>query len=260
MRTQGALHLRRQGAVLEVRFTRPDRLNAVTADGLDDLADLLDEVAEDASVRVVVLSGEGRAFCSGADLDYEAVPSEGPGTEAILAANRVVRALRSMPQPTVAAVNGPAAGVGCSLALGCDLVLAAESAYFTLAFTNIGLMPDGGATALVPASLGRSRALQMALVPDKVTAETAREWGIVHRVVPADRLGEAVAELTERLVAGAPRAYAATKRAINAATLGGLEASMQLEVDGQADLLKRHDFREAVTAFAEKRRPVFTGT
>ena len=261
MRTTGALSVARDGAVLRVAFTRPDRLNAVTADGLDDLADLLEETADDGEVRVVVLSGEGRAFCSGADLGVDDVfgPDDGPGTETILAANRVVRALRGMPQPTVAAVNGPAAGVGCSLALGCDLVVAAESAYFYLVFTNIGLMPDGGATGLVPASLGRSRALQLALVPEKLPAGRAHEWGLVHRVVPDDGLAPAVAELTERLLAGPPRAYAATKRAINGFTLAGLEAAMAAEVEGQSDLLKRADFREAVAAFGEKRRPTFTG-
>lgn len=259
MRTDGALEIRRRGAVLEVRLTRPDRLNAVTADGLDDLADLLEEAAEDPDVRVVVLSGEGRAFCSGADLGEEDLDDAGPGTATVLAANRVVRALREMPQPTIAAVHGPAAGVGVSLALGCDLLVASDTAYFFLVFTNVGLMPDGGATALVPASLGRSRAMQLALVPERVPAETARDWGIVHRVVPAGDLDRAVSELVDRLLAGAPRAYAATKRAINDATLSGLEAAMQAEVSGQADLLERQDFREAVAAFAEKRKPVFTG-
>lgn len=219
----------------------------------------MEEVAEDDQVRVVVLTGEGRAFCSGADLSSEDLEVEGPGTETIIAANRAVRALCNLPQPTLAAVNGAVVGVGCSLALACDLVVAAEEAYFLLSFSSIGLMPDGGATALVPASLGRSRALQMALVPDRVTATTARDWGLVYRVAPLDGRSRAVSEITARLIAGAPRAYTATKRAINAATLGGLEQAMQVEAHGQADLLKRRDFREAVIAFGEKRQPVFTG-
>jgi enoyl-CoA hydratase len=261
MRTTDALSVTHDGAVLQVEFTRPERLNAVTADGLDDLADLLEEVAEDAAVRVVVLSGEGRAFSAGADLQGDASESSGdrPGTATLLAANRVVRVLREMPQPTISAVTGPAAGVGCSLALACDLVVAADSAYFFLAFTNVGLMPDGGATVLVPASLGRSRALQLALVPERLPAARAHEWGLVHRVVPDDGMAAAVAELTRRLVAGAPRAYAATKRAINDVTLAGLERALAAEVAGQSELLRTADFREAVAAFGEKRSPSFTG-
>ena len=261
MRTHDALSVARDGAVLQLSFIRPERLNAVTADGLDDLADLLQEAAEDTEVRVVVLSGEGRAFSSGADLqgDVSEGQDDRPGVATLLAANRVVRALRGMPQPTISAVNGPAAGVGCSLALACDLVVAAESAYFLLAFTSVGLMPDGGATALVPASLGRSRALQLALVPERLPAARAHEWGLVHRVVPDVDLAEAVAELTDRLVAGAPRAYAATKRAINDVTLAGLEDALAAEVAGQSELLGSADFREAVAAFGEKRSPTFTG-
>ena len=248
--------------MLRVAFTRPERLNAVTADGLDDLADLLEEAGEDPDVRVVVLSGEGRAFSSGADLrgDVSEEPSAArPGVATLLAANRVVRVLREMPQPTIAAVNGPAAGVGCSLALACDLVVAAESAYFLLAFTNVGLMPDGGATALVPASLGRSRALQLALVPERLPAARAHEWGLVQRVVPDGDLAEAVADLTDRLVAGAPLALAATKRAINGVTLAGLDEALTAELVGQSELLGSADFREAVAAFADKRLPSFTG-
>jgi enoyl-CoA hydratase len=261
MRTTGALSVAHDGAVLRLVFTRPERLNAVTADVLDDLADLLEEAGQDTDVRVVVLSGEGRAFSSGADLraDGGEDSDDSPGVATLLAANRVIRALRGMPQPTISAVAGPAAGVGCSLALACDLVVAAESAYFLLAFTDVGLMPDGGATALVPASLGRSRALQLALVPERLSSARAHEWGLVHQVVPDGRLAEAVAQLTDRLVAGAPRAYAATKRAINDATLAGLEDAFAAEVAGQSELLGSADFREAVVAFVEKRAPTFTG-
>jgi enoyl-CoA hydratase len=261
MRTTGALSVAHDEAVLRVAFTRPERLNAVTADGLHDLADLLEEAAEDAAVRVVVLSGDGGAFSSGADLQGAVTDGsdDRPGVATLLAANRVVRALRGMPQPTISAVTGAAAGVGCSLALACDLVVATESAYFLLAFTNVGLMPDGGATALVPASLGRSRALQLALAPERLSAARAHDWGLVHRVVPEGSLAEAVDELTDRLVAGAPRAYAATKRAINDVTLAGLEDAMRAEVAGQSELLGSADFREAVAAFGEKRAPTFTG-
>lgn len=255
--------LSRAGGVLTITLNRPDRLNAVTADGLDDLADLLEETAQDADIRVVVLTGAGRGFCSGADLGTgelaEELPEDATGTETILAANRCARALRAMPQPTVAAVNGPAVGVGCSLALACDLAVAAESAYFLLSFTSIGLMPDGGATVLVPAAVGRSRAMEMALVPERLPAARAREWGLIYRVVPDAELAEAVAEVSARLAAGARHALAATKRAVNDVTLPGLEDGLAAELAGQARLLRAADFREAVVAFGERRPPRFTG-
>ena len=164
-----------------------------------------------------------------------------------------------MPQPTIAAVNGPAAGVGCSLALACDLVMAAESAYFLLAFTNVGLMPDGGATALVPASLGRSRALQLALVPERLPAARAHEWGLVHRVVPDERPGGSGLRAHRPSGGRSAARYAATKRAINDVTLVGLENALAAELAGQSELLGTADFREAVAAFGEKRPPSFTG-
>jgi len=267
MRTteQQEVTVTRAGAVLTVTLNRPQRLNAVTTDGLDDLADLLEEVAQDDTVRVVVVTGAGRAFSSGADLGSgnvaaDAGPGEPPGVDTLVAANRCVRALRAMPQPTVAAVNGPAVGVGCSLALGCDLTVVVESAYFLLSFTNIGLMPDGGATVLVPAAVGRSRAMEMALVPERLPAETALAWGMVYRVVPDADLASTVDGLTTRLASGAARALAATKHAVNDATLGGLEDGLATELTGQTRLVATADFREAVVAFGEKRPPQFTGS
>jgi enoyl-CoA hydratase len=250
----------RENAVLKISLNRPDRLNSVTTAVLNDLADLIEEAGGDSEIRVVVLTGEGRAFSSGADLKQGTDTNAPPGTDTILSANRVIRALRTVPQPTVAAVNGPAVGVGCSLALGCDLVVAAENAYFLLSFTNIGLMPDGGATALVPASIGRSRALAMALAAERISAPEALSWGLIYKVVEADALQTAVTALAERLASGAPLAYAATKRAINDATLSQLEPAFGREIDGQGRLLGSSDFFEAVVAFGEKRPPKFTGS
>ncbi len=265
MRTEAAQEVTvvKTGATLTITLNRPDRLNAVTTDGLDDLADLLEEAGSDDSVRVVVLTGAGRAFSSGADLGagtlQEQLAPDVPGTETILAANRVVRALRAMPQPVIASVNGPAVGVGCSLALACDLVVAAESSYFLLSFVSIALMPDGGATALVPANVGRARAMEMALVPERLLAETALAWGLIYRMVPDEDLPGTVLALAERLAGGAPRALAATKRAVNDVTLANLEPALDAELAGQSDLLRRPDFREAVIAFAERRPPRFSG-
>jgi enoyl-CoA hydratase len=257
----GDISVEKAAAILTITLNRPHVLNAVTESVLADLADLVEEAGADDEVRVVVLGGAGRAFSSGADLGggVGGAATEPPGVETLIAANRLARALRDLPKPVVAAVNGPAVGVGCSIALACDLVVASRDAYFLLAFVNIGLMPDGGATALVPANVGRARALRMALLGERITASTAEEWGLVQRVVAPDELAAAVGELTAKLAAGPPRAYAATKRAVNEATLAALDPALQRELDGQAALLRTADFVEAVTAFGQKRRPTFTG-
>jgi enoyl-CoA hydratase len=253
--------VRRDGAVLTISLNRPHVLNAVTATVLADLGDLVEEAGADPDVRVVVLTGTGRAFSSGADLGGGpgAASDEPPGRETLYAANRLARALRALPKPVVAAVNGPAAGVGCSIALACDLVVASETAYFLLAFVNIGLMPDGGATALVPANVGRARAMEMALLGERIPAATAVDWGLIHTVVPAAELTAAVEALTTKLATGAPRALAASKQAVNEATLGQLDPALERELEGQGLLLSSPDFVEAVAAFGEKRTPRFTG-
>ncbi|GIE29451.1 enoyl-CoA hydratase [Actinoplanes italicus] len=247
----------RDGAVLRITLNRPHVLNAVTEGILNDLADLITETGDDPDVRVLVLSGAGRAFSAGADLTVTSGISSPAGT--IHAANRVIRALLGIPQPVVAAVHGPAAGVGCSIALAADLVLASANAFFQLAFVNVGLMPDGGATLLVPAAIGRARALRLALLGERLPATTAAEWGLIHRVVDAGDLGPALDELVARLSVAAPLALTGTKRAVNAATLGALEDSLARELTGQSALLESADFATAVAAFRDKRTPEFVG-
>ena len=258
-----AVTLEVESGAATITLNRPDSLNSWNEELGRDLAAALERAGRSPEVRAVMITGAGRAFSSGADLAEQRAGAEGEVPDLSLRLrelyNPIILSVRELPKPVLAAVNGPAAGIGCSLALACDLVVAADSAYFLLAFTNVGLMPDGGATVLVPASLGRSRALQLALVPERLPAARAHEWGLVHRVVPDDGMAEAVAELTRRLVAGAPRAYAATKRAINDVTLAGLERALTAEVAGQTELLGSADFRQAVAAFADKRPPSFTG-
>ncbi|MBB2946981.1 enoyl-CoA hydratase [Actinoplanes lutulentus] len=246
----------RDGPVLRLTFNRPHVLNAVTPAVLDDLTELLTETAEDPSVRVIVLAGAGRAFSSGADLT---AVSDLPPEATLQAANRLIRCLGTLPQPVVAAVQGPAAGVGASIALACDLVLASTTAFFQLAFVNIGLMPDGGATLLVPANIGRARALRLALLGERLPAALAADWGLIHQVVEPPELAGAVDELATRLSRAAPLALAAAKRAVNAATLGGLEDSLERELIGQSALLGSEDFQSAVTAFRDKQTPYFAG-
>lgn len=237
--------------VLRLELRRPEKLNAVTTGLLEDLATEL--AAAGGDIRAVALTGAGRGFCAGADLT-------GPdGGVSLQAANAAVRAVRDAPVPVVALVQGPAAGVGCSLALACDLVLMARSGYLFLAFTRIGLMPDGGATALVAASIGRARALRMALLAERIPAETALEWGLVAGIYEDGDLREQGLALVRDLAEGATAAFALTKQAVNAATIGHLDAALEREAAGQARLGASSDFAEGVTAFREGREPRFTG-
>ena len=170
-----------------------------------------------------------------------------------------IAAVRRLEKPVVTAVNGPAVGIGCSLALAGDLVLAAESAFFQLAFVNIGLMPDGGSTAFVPAAVGKARAFEMALLGERIGARRALEWGLVNFVHPDDRLMEEAAALAERLGAGPTRAYAAAKRALNRTIYRDLDGQLELEAELQHELARGRDFVAGLTAFAEKRQPTFEG-
>jgi enoyl-CoA hydratase len=247
----------RDGPVLRITLNRPHVLNAVTEGVLNDLADLVTETGEDPDVRVVVLAGAGRAFSAGADLTVTSKISSPAAT--IHAANRVTRALLGIPQPVVAAVHGPAAGVGCSIALAADLVLASTNAFFQLAFVNVGLMPDGGATLLVPANIGRARAMRLALLGERLPAATAADWGLIHRVVEPGELAPALDELVTRLSVAAPLALTGTKMAVNAATLSAVEDALARELTGQSALLESADFAAAVAAFREKRTPQFAG-
>ena len=171
------------------------------------------------------------------------------------AANRAVQAIVALPQPVVAVVQGPAAGVGVSLALACDVVLASEKAFFMLAFTKIGLMPDGGASALIAAAIGRIRAMRMALLAERVPAAEAQQWGLVTAVYSADDFDAEVDKVIATLVSGPAVALRKTKHAINASTLTELEAALGRESQGQLALLQTDDFREGTRAFQEHRRP-----
>jgi enoyl-CoA hydratase len=243
--------------VLRITLDRPSRMNAVTTETLDAVADALEKFSGDAEVRVAVLTGAGRAFCTGADLATSTDVSGPPSTATIDAANHVVAAVRAFPCPVIGAVNGPAAGVGVSLALACDLVVATESSYFLLAFTKVGLMPDGGATALVAASIGRARAMRMALLAERLPARDALDAGLISDVYSDDEFAASVDALTRRLADGPPQALHFTKDAVNDATLTELDSACARERMGQEVLLAAPDFAEGVAAFQEKRPAVF---
>ncbi|OBH27364.1 enoyl-CoA hydratase [Mycobacterium sp. E1715] len=245
--------------VLSVTIDRPDSLNSLTVPVITGIADAMERAATDPEVRVVRLGGAGRGFCSGAGISADDVSETGvQPDEIVLEINRLIRAIAAVPHPVVAAVQGPAAGVGVSLALACDVVLASESAFFMLAFTKIGLMPDGGASALIAAAVGRIRAMHMALLPERLPAAEALSWGLVSAVYSADEFEAEVDKVIARLLAGPAVAFGKTKLAINAATLAQLDPALQREYEGQAVLLRSHDFVEGATAFQQRRTPDFT--
>ncbi len=252
-----------EGGVGRLTLNRPETLNAWTAEFGGELREVIRGEAADPSVRAVLITGAGRGFSSGADLKagFEPAADGMPDIETELndIYHPVILGIRRLPKPVIAAVNGPAVGIGASLALASDLILAAESAYFGLAFVNIGLMPDGGSTALVPAAVGKARAFQMALLGERVPAATALEWGLVNAVHPDATLLEEAGCLCRKLAEGPTQSYASSKQALNQFIYGDLDAQLQLEAVLQHRLGRSKDFMEGAAAFVTKRPPAFIG-
>jgi 2-(1,2-epoxy-1,2-dihydrophenyl)acetyl-CoA isomerase len=259
---QDSVQLRHDGAVAIITLDRPEKVNALDRPMLDRLIALLDEIARSGSVRAVLLTGAGRAFCAGQDLADPAFwrdPNFDIAAVVEQTYNAIVRRLRALPIPTIAAVNGVAAGAGANLALACDIVIAARSASFLQAFARIGLIPDAGGTFMLTRLLGEARAKGLAMLAEPLPAETAAQWGLIWKVVDDEALaGEGLA-LAHRLAGGPTLAYALTKQAIQAASENGLMAQLDLERDLQAAAGRTHDFSEGITAFLEKRKPEFRG-
>lgn len=245
--------------VLRLRFTRPEVLNALSGPMAVTVAEQLERAHADDDVRVVVITGSGGSFSAGADISG-ADAHERFDVRALDAANRIIRAEVGCAKPVLAAVDGVAAGVGCSIALAADVIVASESARFLLAFTRIGLMPDGGTSATVAAAVGRARAMRMALLAEPLTGREAYDAGLVTHVAPAEEFPDLVDKLTRRLASGPPLAYAAAKKAVNAATLDRLEDALERERTGQTILLRTEDAVEGMRAFGEHRKPEFRGT
>jgi 2-(1,2-epoxy-1,2-dihydrophenyl)acetyl-CoA isomerase len=257
------VNLYRRGAAAKVELNRPERMNAWDAQLARDLLDALTGAAEDPGVRAVMLTGAGRAFSSGADLKESQREGEaGPRDLYRVLTERyhpMILAVREMPKPVVAVVNGAAAGIGLSLALACDLIMAAESAYFLLAFINIGLVPDGGSSLLVPSRVGFARAAEMAMLGERIEARLAQEWGLINQVWPDDELQERAAGLVTKLANGPTRSYAGIKRQLNNWLYQRMGEQLEFEAKIQQEMGESGDFAEGLRAFTEKRPPRFTG-
>src|SRR3954468_5112490 len=256
----------RKGGAAKVELNRPETMNAWNRQFGVDLLAAIESVAQDDEVRAVMITGSGRGFSSGADLkemgnNDDVTPEGRPNVRKTLTEryHPIITTIRTMPKPVVAAVNGPAVGIGLSLALASDLIVAKESAYFLLAFVNIGLVPDGGSSLFVPERVGFTRAIEMAMLGERIHAPQALEWGLINRVVADDEFQAEVDALVDRLANGPTRSYAGTKRQLNAWLYDRMDAQLELEADIQQEMAASGDFVEGVTAFVQKRSAEFRG-
>jgi 2-(1,2-epoxy-1,2-dihydrophenyl)acetyl-CoA isomerase len=261
------VNLLRRGGAAKIELNRPDRLNAWNRQFGYDLLAAVQSVADDEGVRAVMITGAGRGFSSGADLkdmgsQDDRTPEGHPDVRTTLTEryHPIITGIRNMPKPVLAAVNGPAVGIGCSLALACDLIVASESAYLLLAFVNIGLVPDGGSSLFVPARAGKTRAFEMAMLGEQVPAATALDWGLINRVYQDGRFADESEAMLARLAEGPTRSFAGTKRQLNNRIYWGMDEQLELEADIQQEMAASSDFVEGVMAFAEKRPPKFAGS
>jgi len=251
------------GGIVTITLNRPDRLNAFVGHMRRDLAEALEEAGSDPHVRVVVVNGEGRAFCSGGDVSFMAElleRNDGEEFSRILgAARRVILAIRHMTKPVIASIEGPAAGAGFNLALACDLRIASRTATFSQSFAKIGFHPDWGGTYFLPRMVTSNIACELFFLGDTIDADEAFRLGLLNRVVAPEDLAAETKKLAERLCAGPAVSIAAAKQAVYASEHDTLEKMLQYEVEAQVRCFESEDGREGVRAFLEKRPPRFTG-
>lgn len=249
--------------IARLTLNRPERLNSFNTVMLSEVQDALTTVRQDGSARVLILTGAGRGFCAGQDLgDRVVAPGGAPpdlGRSIENGYKPLILALRGLPLPIIAAVNGVAAGAGANIALACDLVIAARSANFIQAFSKIGLIPDSGGTWFLPRLVGHARAMGLTLLGDKLPAEQAVQWGLIWRCVDDGQLADEVDAIARHLAAAPTRGLARTKQALLASWAHTLEQQLDVERDYQQELGRSADYAEGVAAFMEKRPPRFTG-
>src|SRR5829696_7338560 len=250
-------------AILTITLNRPDKLNAFIGHMRRDLAEALEHAGSDRSVRVVIITGAGRAFCAGGDIAFMAELMQRRNAEEFSrilgAGRRVVLAIRQMAKPVIASVNGPASGAGCNLAFACDLRIASNTATFSQSFAKVGLHPDWGGTYFLPRLVTPNKACEMFFLGESIDAAEAARLGIVNQVVAPDELESATLQLAERLRAAPPIALAAAKHAVYMSEGAELEEMLRYETEAQLRCFDSDDAHEGVRAFLEKREPKFTG-
>ena len=261
--TQSSILFEAQDGYAVITLNRPDRLNSFNVEMHERLRDAVAEVKRRDDVRALLLTGAGRGFCAGQDLSDRTVKADAApvdlGYTLSTFYNPLIRTLRELPKPVISAVNGVAAGAGANLALAADIVIAARSASFVQAFAKIGLVPDCGGTYFLPRLAGTARAMGLALLGDKLSAEDAERWGLIWKCVDDAKLMDEARALAKQLGTGPTKGYADIKRAIYSSATNTLDAQLDLERDLQRELGKTADYREGVQAFLEKRAPKFTG-
>lgn len=254
--TNEMIRTARDGDVLTITLNRPERLNAAPPQMFDEIGDA---IAMLDGARAVLIHGEGRAFCSGADLQGRGDGIAGPYEALTEHYNPVMIALSRLPVPIVSAVSGPAAGIGCSLALAADFCLADETGYFLQAFVNIGLVPDGGASWMLARLVGKARATEMMLLGERLHAPQAAEWGLIYRYVPDGRLMSEARALAQRLAAGPTMALGLMRQGLAEALDGDYAAALHREAENQRKAGASADAMEGAASFLKKRKPVFRG-
>lgn len=261
--TYETIHFTIDSGIATLTLNRPERLNSFTKQMHEEVRAALGQVQSDKSVRVLLLTGAGRGFCAGQDLNDRAVEPGAAGVDLGESVEKyyapLVMTLRTLPMPVICAVNGVAAGAGANLALACDIVLAAQSASFIEAFCKLGLIPDTGGTWALPRLVGPARAMGMALLGDKLPAEKAEQWGLIWRCVADDRLMDEAMAMARHFAAAPTKGLAYTKQAMLASATNTLEQQLALEGRMMRELGYGHDYREGVAAFIEKRQPQFKG-
>ncbi len=249
------------GGVAHITLNRPDVFNAFNDDQSYELQDVLKKAKRDKNVRVLVLTGAGKAFCSGQDLKAIAGAKNRSLRDSLdKRYNPIIKAMRSMPKPIIGKINGVAAGAGCSLALACDYIVASEYASFIEVFVNVGLVLDSGSSYFLPRLVGSARAFEMSTMGSKVKAAQALEWGIVNKVVEADKLDEVTNEIAAYYETAPTKAIALMKQMINKSFHSDLNEMLEYEACCQEVAGNSNDYKEGVTAFNEKRKPSFTGS
>lgn len=250
----------KKGNVLSVKLNRPDKFNSFNRDMALQLIQVLDEAEKDTSVRAIVLTGEGKAFCAGQDL-AEALDPNGPGIKRIVEEhyNPIILRIRNIEKPFIAYVNGVAAGAGANIALACDIVCAAKGASFIQAFSKIGLIPDSGGTFTLPRLIGMQMASALMITGDKLSAEEAKQFGLVYKVFEGEAAWNEVMSFAENIAAMPTKAIGFTKRLLNQSYSNTLEQQLKVEGDVQVQSASTYDYNEGVKAFLEKRKPVFKG-